>query len=100
LEALQRKYQHAKKVIAELKRHEQLLAVQLLERDQEYNSHLRLLRERVRQLEEELATTQKYAGIPVRLPYDEVQQRAAGRADALLSPPEFLKQPPVSEPVT
>lgn len=85
---LQRKYDHAKKIIHELSRHEQLLAVQLRERDQEYNSHLRLLRQRVEQLENELATTQKFAGIPVRLPYQEFQEN--------LSPPELLKQPPVS----
>ena len=65
-----KKYEHAKKVIHELQRHEQFLAVQLQERDYEYNSHLEILRDRVLQLENELATTQKYAGIPVQLPYE------------------------------
>ena len=65
-----RKYEHAKKVIHELQRHEQFLAVQLQERDYEYNSHLEILRDRVLQLENELATTQKYAGVPVKLPYE------------------------------
>ncbi len=83
MEELQRKYNHAKKIISELKRHEQFLAVQLRERDQEYNSHLQQLRERVLVLERELATTQRVAGIPVRLP------------GGLLSPPALLKQPPV-----
>lgn len=94
MECLQRKYNHAKRIISELKRHEQFLAVQLQERDNEYNSHLRLLRDRVVQLERELATTQKYAGIPVRLPYEDQLGGAAGSGH--LSPPELLKQPPVS----
>ena len=85
-----RKYEHAKKVIHELQRHEQFLAVQLQERDYEYNSHLGLLRDRVLQLENELATTQKYAGIPIQLPYQ------APLLNGELSPPELLKQPPVS----
>ena len=98
MSVLKRKYDHAKRIIHELSRHEQLLAVQLRERDQEYNSHLRLLKQRVHQLEDELATTQKFAGIPVRLPYGD-QENTAGsgsRRDGQLSPPELLKQPPVS----
>ena len=86
---LQRKYNQAKKVITELKRHEQFLAIQLQERDNEYNCHVRLLRERVIQLERELATTQKYAGMPVKLPYED------SLLNGNLSPPELLKQPPV-----
>jgi uncharacterized alpha-E superfamily protein len=89
LDVLKRKYDHAKRIIHELSRHEQLLAVQLRERDQEYNSHLRLLKQRVHQLEDELATTQKFAGIPVRLPYGH------GGEQGQLSSPELLKQPPV-----
>ena len=46
-------------------------------------------RERVLQLENELATTQKYAGIPVQLPYEKPL------LNGQLSPPELLKQPPV-----
>lgn len=89
MEELQRKYNHAKKIISELKRHEHFLAGQLRERDQEYNSHLQALRERVILLERELATTQRVAGIPVRLP------GYHGGTDGTLSPPEILKQPPV-----
>ena len=89
LSELTRKYEHAKKVIHELQRHEQFLAVQLQERDYEYNSHLGILRDRVLQLENELATTQKYAGIPVQLPYEKPLLNGE------LSPPELLKQPPV-----
>lgn len=91
---LERKYEHAKRIIHELSRHEQLLAVQLRERDQEYNSHLRLLKQRVHQLENELATTQKIAGLPLHLPY---QSLPGGNGN--LSPPELLKQPPVSCPL-
>ena len=98
LSLLQRKYEHAKRIIHELSRHEQLLSIQLRERDNEYNSHLRLLKSRVQQLEDELATTQKFAGIPVRLPYDQENTTGSGsgRRDGQLSPPELLKQPPVS----
>ena len=91
LEVLQRKYTQAKKVITELKRHEQFLAIQLQERDNEYNVHVRLLRERVIQLERELANTQKYAGMPVKLP----SYQDNGLLNGNLSPPELLKQPPV-----
>jgi hypothetical protein len=44
------------------------------------------------QLENELATTQKFAGMPVKLPYE----RAAAYNGGQLSPPELLKQPPVT----
>jgi len=88
---LQRKYNHAKRIIAELKRHEQFLAVQLQERDHEYHEHLRLLRERVTQLERELATTQKFAGMPVQLPYSSGQAPVSKD----FSPPELVKKPPV-----
>ena len=49
-------------------------------------------------MEDELATTQKFAGIPVRLPYDQENATGSGsgRRDGQLSPPELLKQPPVS----
>ena len=62
------------------------------ERDHEYHSHLRLLKERVVQLENELASTQKFAGMPVKLPYE---RAATYNGGGQLSPPELLKQPPV-----
>ena len=58
-----------------------------------------MLKQRVHQLEDELATTQKFAGIPVRLPYGDQENNAgsgSSRRDGQLSPPELLKQPPVS----
>ncbi|XP_071744720.1 uncharacterized protein [Lepeophtheirus salmonis] len=85
---LERKYAHAKRIIHELKEHEQFLALQLQERDQGYHSHLKLLSDRVIQLEKELASTQKYAGIPISLPYNH-------DGTNLLSPPELLKRKPV-----
>lgn len=91
---MHRKYNHAKKIISELKRHEQFLAHQLQERDQEYNSHLRLLKDRVIQLEQELATTQKFAGMPVKLPLNSTSTPVKSGSDDL-SPPELLKQPPI-----
>ncbi len=69
-----------------------LLYITFKERDHEYHSHLRLLKERVLQLENELATTQKFAGMPVKLPYE----RSPAFNGSQLSPPELLKQPPVS----
>ena len=77
-----------------MKRHEQFLAHQLQERDQEYNSHLRLLKDRVIQLEQELATTQKYAGMPVKLPLN-ANATSTPVKSTDLSPPELLKQPPI-----
>ena len=63
------------------------------ERDHEYHSHLRLLKERVVQLENELASTQKFAGMRVKLPYE---RAATYNGGGQLSPPELLKQPPVT----
>ena len=55
--------------------------------------HFELLKSRVQQLENELATTQKFAGIPVQLPYESLPGHGG---NGNLSPPELLKQPPVS----
>eukprot|EP00095_Tigriopus_kingsejongensis_P004757 maker-scaffold510_size151595-snap-gene-0.42 protein:Tk04757 transcript:maker-scaffold510_size151595-snap-gene-0.42-mRNA-1 annotation:"PREDICTED: uncharacterized protein LOC664255 isoform X4" len=63
-EALQRKYTQAKKVIAGLKRHDFFRSLQLQEQN-------RLLTDRVLCLEQELVNTQKNAGMPVRLPYED-----------------------------
>ena len=54
----------------------------------QYCSYLAQLREKFLQLESELVDTQRRAGLPVRLPYD---QEAARQ---LLSPPEELKRQP------
>ena len=82
------KYQHAKSKISSLKLSSHLLAEQLITRDEQYCNYLAQLREKFLQLESELVETQRLAGLPVRLPYD---QEAARH---LLSPPEELKRSP------
>ena len=63
-EALQRKYHQAKRVIARLKKHDYFQSVELQKQNRE-------LVDRVIQLEKELVNTQKNAGMPVRLPYED-----------------------------
>ena len=87
---LSAKYQTAKTMISSLKQSSHLLAEQLITRDEQYNSYLAQLRERFMQLESELVDTQRRAGLPVRLPYDQDVARN------LLSPPEELKRQPVN----
>ena len=82
------KYQHAKSKISSLKLSSHLLAEQLITRDEQYCSYLSQLREKFLQLESELVDTQRRAGLPVRLPYDQDAARH------LLSPPEELKRQP------
>ena len=77
-------------MISSLKQSSHLLAEQLITRDEKYNSYLAEIRERFLQLESELVDTQRKAGLPVRLPYDQDVART------LLSPPEELKRQPVS----
>ena len=83
------KYQNAKTMISSLKQSSHLLAEQLITRDEQYSCYLTELRERFLQLESELVETQRRAGLPVRLPYDQDVARN------LLSPPEELKRQPV-----
>ncbi|XP_059088554.1 uncharacterized protein LOC131884711 [Tigriopus californicus] len=73
-EELRRKYIQAKKVIAGLKRHECFRSLQLQEQN-------RLLTDRVIQLEQELVNTQKNAGMPVRLPYEDSLLTKANNPD-------------------
>merc|ERR1719341_1034441 len=68
--SLCRKYDQAKRLIADLRQAESVLTEQLLTREEQYALHLVRLRERVVELEEELIGTQRSAGLPVRLPYD------------------------------
>ena len=88
------KYQHAKSKISSLKLSSHLLAEQLISRDEQYCSYLAQLREKFLQLESELVETQRLAGLPVRLPYDEEAARQ------LLSPPEELKVQPFLPPLS
>merc|ERR1719266_2484552 len=86
--SLCKKYDQAKRLIADLRQAETVLTEQLLTREEQYALHLVRLRERVVELEEELIGTQRSAGLPVRLPYDPELGRK------LLSPPELLKRQP------
>lgn len=53
-----------------LLRREEFHTQQSLEKDQEYNSLVKTLKDRVILLEQDLADTQRSAGLPVKLPYD------------------------------
>ncbi|XP_063235342.1 uncharacterized protein LOC134538193 isoform X3 [Bacillus rossius redtenbacheri] len=75
--ALERKYGKAKKLLREFQQREQDLIhreefhLQLLqEKDTEYNALVKTLKDRVIQLEQELLETQRKAGFPAVLPYD------------------------------
>lgn len=75
--ALERKYSKAKKLLWDFQQREQDLLhreefyVQLSqEKDTEYNALVKTLKDRVIQLEQELLETQKKAGLPSSLPYD------------------------------
>ena len=83
------KYQQAKYMISSLRQNSHVLAEQLLSRDEQYSAYLARLKERFLQLETELVETQRKAGLPVRLPYDQESARH------LLSPPDELKRQPV-----
>merc|ERR1719445_2351511 len=87
------KYQNAKTMISSLKQSSHLLAEQLITRDEQYTCYLDELRQRFLQLESELVETQRRAGLPVRLPYDQDVARN------LLSPPEELKRQPFLPPL-
>ncbi|XP_076316503.1 uncharacterized protein LOC143228922 isoform X3 [Tachypleus tridentatus] len=76
--ALERKYIKAKKLIHEFQKREQdflqreeYYIQQHEEKDQEYNSLLKILKDRVILLEQNLMETQHVAGLPVSLPYDD-----------------------------
>ena len=77
-------------MISSLKQSSHLLAEQLVTRDSQYAAYTAEIRQRFLQLEEELVDTQRRAGLPVRLPYDQEVTRN------LLSPPDELKRQPVS----
>merc|ERR1719270_3169611 len=87
------KYQNAKTMISSLKQSSHLLAEQLITRDEQYSCYLDELRQRFLQLESELVETQRRAGLPIRLPYDQDVARN------LLSPPEELKRQPFLPPL-
>ncbi|XP_046397522.1 microtubule-associated protein futsch isoform X3 [Ischnura elegans] len=80
--ALDRKYGKAKRLLREFQQreadllHREEFHLQLLqEKDTEYNALVKVLKDRVIQLEQELQETQRSAGLPVHLPYDSTSLR-------------------------
>ncbi|CAI9739468.1 neurabin-1 isoform X9 [Octopus vulgaris] len=72
---LEKKYHKAKKLIKEFQQREkdfiqerESLLQQQAERDQQYNALVKSLKDRIFQLEHDLAETQKAAGLPVAIP--------------------------------
>lgn len=90
---LQKKYDKAKQLVREFQQreldmiHREDFYQQLLqEKDTEYNSLVKNLKDRIISLEQELLETQRKAGIPVGLPYDNLITKQ--------SPQMSRKQPP------
>lgn len=90
---LQKKYDKAKQLVREFQQreldmiHREDFYQQLLqEKDTEYNSLVKNLKDRIISLEQELLETQKKAGIPIGLPYDNLSTKQ--------SPQLSRKQPP------
>ncbi|KAG1697691.1 Neurabin-1 [Nymphon striatum] len=74
---VEKKYHKAKKIIREFQKREKNLLEreefhmqQALEKDHEYNSLVKTLKDRVILLEQDLSDTQRSVGLPVKLPYD------------------------------
>ncbi|KAI5716349.1 hypothetical protein M8J76_005022, partial [Diaphorina citri] len=81
---LEKKYTKAKRLIREFHQRELDLISReefyqqlLQEKDMEYNSLVKALKDRVIQIEQELVETQKRAGLPVRLPFDPTSLKLA-----------------------
>ncbi|GFR00222.1 neurabin-1, partial [Trichonephila clavata] len=64
---------------------------QLQEKDQEYNSLVKALKDRIILLEQSLLETQKKAGIPSGLPYTTPLKQDISQFRNVISPPKFLK---------
>lgn len=93
LRALEAKYGRAKRLLRELQQRGQEAAQreefhlhQLQEKDHEYNALVKALKDRVILLENCLSETQKAAGLPVQLPYDNTMK--------LLTPQMKKRRPP------
>uniref|UniRef100_A0A8D8YI19 Neurabin-1 n=1 Tax=Cacopsylla melanoneura TaxID=428564 RepID=A0A8D8YI19_9HEMI len=89
---LEKKYTKAKRLIreftqreADLLHREEFYQQLLQEKDMEYNSLVKALKDRVIQIEQELVDTQKRAGLPVRLPFDPTSLKLATPTSALAS---------------
>ncbi|XP_077502201.1 uncharacterized protein LOC144113154 isoform X2 [Amblyomma americanum] len=93
LAALEAKYARAKRLLRDLqqraheaRQREEYHLHQLHEKDHEYNALVKALKDRVILLENCLTETQKAAGVPVQLPYDNTMK--------LLTPQMKKRRPP------
>ncbi|XP_055949749.1 uncharacterized protein LOC129984021 [Argiope bruennichi] len=95
---LDKKYSKVKHYIKEFQRREKELiqwqeyhVQQLQEKDQEYNSLVKALKDRIILLEQSLLETQKKAGLPSGLPYSTPLKQDIPQCRNVISPPKFLK---------
>ncbi|KAF5288291.1 hypothetical protein FQA39_LY04059 [Lamprigera yunnana] len=91
---LEKKYTKAKRIVREFQQreldmiHREEFYQQLLqEKDTEYNSLVKNLKDRIIALEQDLLDTQQKAGVPVGLPYDSISLKQ-------LTPQLLRRQPP------
>ncbi|XP_031347575.1 uncharacterized protein LOC116173971 isoform X2 [Photinus pyralis] len=91
---LEKKYTKAKRIVREFQQreldmiHREEFYQQLLqEKDTEYNSLVKNLKDRIIALEQDLLDTQQKAGVPVGLPYDSISLKQ-------LTPQLMRRQPP------
>ncbi|XP_064466177.1 uncharacterized protein LOC135377585 isoform X1 [Ornithodoros turicata] len=101
LRALEAKYARAKRLLRELQQRGQEAAHreefhlhQLQEKDHEYNALVKALKDRVIILENCLSETQRAAGLPVQLPYDNTMKLLTPQMKRRRPPPPAV---PVSE---
>ncbi|KAG8177738.1 hypothetical protein JTE90_023629 [Oedothorax gibbosus] len=95
---VEKKYSKAKHYIKEFQKKEKELiqwqeyhVQQLQEKDQEYNSLVKALKDRIILLEQALLETQKQAGLQTGLPYTTPLKQFAPQSRSAVSPPRFLK---------
>lgn len=95
---LERKYSKAKRLVREFQQreadmvHQEEFYIQLLqEKDNEYNSLVKSLKDRVIHLEQELQDTQRKAGLPIALPYDGAVLRLTPQMTRKTPPKRFQK---------
>ncbi|CAG9854132.1 unnamed protein product [Phyllotreta striolata] len=93
-QALEKKYNRAKHLVREFQQreldmlHREDFYQQLLqEKDTEYNSLVKTLKDRIIALEQDLLDTQRKAGLPMALPYDNINIKQ-------LTPQMSRRQPP------
>lgn len=95
---MERKYIKTKRLVREYQQresdmvHQEEFYIQLLqEKDTEYNSLVKRLKDRVIHLEQELQDTQREAGLPIALPYDSANLRLTPQMSRKAPPKRFQK---------